>query len=229
MDFEEYLTQLADHELNDKPGTKEVLKDPRRILLVTAGINLNWLGDFFANKNINWEKKAFKLDQIVLTGMYGELNEILIKKCQRNPRKVQETMAQDGHIKKVVEENASYQDLPIIVRNDEDRMGQKYKVLDGMNRMLGKIVKNTDEFEAYYPTNEFDYLPLCEPHVIYDVIRGYIRHARDEKGRKQLYHALSLLVRTYENTATLLKERFGPKNVFEKDVQKVIIEVLKDN
>jgi hypothetical protein len=166
------------------------------------------------------------LDQIVLTGMYGELNEILIKRCRRNPKKLQELMKKSPKVEKLIKKHASYKKLPIIVRHDEENIGTKYKVLDGMNRVLGKIVKNEEKFKAYYPLNEFDHLPICEPHVIYDLIRGYQRNARDKKGKEQLYEALCLLARTYENVIPLLKERFGPERVFEDDVQEVIKRVL---
>jgi hypothetical protein len=64
--------------------------------------------------------------------------------------------------------------------------------------------------------------------VIYDLIRGYQRNARDKKGANDLFHALSLLKRCYSNVPGLLRKRFNFKYLPDKSVQAVIKKVLSN-
>lgn len=222
MEFDEYLSELAKHE-KEKYG--KYMEDPRKAILVHAGIALNWLGDFFANENIKWEKLTVPVDEILFTGTNPKTNEILLEKCERQPKNLIPHLEENQEDKEYIESVASYGDEPILLRKREEF----FLVLDGMHRFTGAVLEKQDTVEAYVATNDHEVLPECEPHVIYDLIRGYQRHAKDEDGKEDLYHGLRLLNRTYANVGTLLKERFNKKYVNDDDVQEVIRKVLKSN
>jgi len=156
------------------------------------------------------------------TGTSPKGNEIFIEKCQRLPSKLRDLVSQDKILEKKLRDWASFGEELILLRKD----GDIYKVLDGMHRFVGCVLEGASTVEAYVPTNEKEVLPICEAHVIYDLIRGYLRNARNEESKQDLYHALRLLSKTYVNVPVLLKERFNEAHVFERDVQEVIQKVL---
>jgi hypothetical protein len=96
-----------------------------------------------------------------------------------------------------------------------------------MHRFVTRLLDGDTDITAYYPTNEQDILPWCEPHVVYDLIRGFMRNAHDDKGEKELYHGLKLLLRSYGNVRELLTHQFDKNHVFDNRVQTVIKKVLK--
>jgi hypothetical protein len=223
-EFDTYLANLAQHE---REKSRSLTSDPRNEILVNAGVRLNWLGDFFANPSIVWVKQTFDVNYIQFTGTNLEWNEILIKKCNRNPNEFIELINQHEEQRKKFENESSFDpNIPILVRKS-DAVG-KYKVLDGMHRFVGCILEGQITIEAYFSENEDNILPWCEPHVVYDLIRGYIRNAADEEGEKDLYHGLKLLLRAYGNVMDLLMNRFNTEYVDNEKVQKVIKKVLSD-
>lgn len=221
--FEEYLQNIADHE---EEKAKDYLADPRQKILIFSGVHLNWLGDFVANPKLTWEETELPIKSFKLTGASEDWNEILIKRCERSVTKFQELLASDPTIKEKFEKESSTNADPILVRRGEEE-GQ-YKVLDGMHRFVGAIVQGQEAVKCYLAVNEDELLPICEPHTVYDLLRAYQRHARDEAGKTGLYHALKLLARTYENVPELLRTRFDPNHVFEEDIQEIIAKVLAE-
>jgi hypothetical protein len=219
MEFKQYLKELAKHE-KEKCG--KYLEDPRKAILVHAGIALNWLGDFFANENIKWEKQIVDVNDIIFTGTNPKTNEILLQKCARKPSRLVPYLKEHPEDKEYLLSEASYSDKPILLRISEG----KYKVVDGMHRFVGSVLQEKDEIEAYVAINESEILPVCEPHVVYDLIRGFIRNAKDDEGKEDLFHSLKLLSRTYSNVDKLLKERFNSKYESDEDVQEVISKVI---
>lgn len=222
--FERYLKNLAIHEKEKRYDTL-----PDRIkILVMSGVALNWLGDYLANPKIKWIEKQIAIGKIKFTGTGPEFNKILIDRCGRSPEKFKDLITQDSKIKKIFQNYATKSSIPILVRPDEENKGY-YKVLDGMHRFIGAIFAGKNKVAVWLPENDQKALPECEYHVIYDLIRGYQRNARDKEGKKELYHALKLLSRTYSNVKKVLQERFHQGWVRDaEDVHKVIEKVLKE-
>ena len=220
--FEKFLKEFAEHE---EKKVSYIFQEPRNKILVCAGMHLNWMGDFFANLKIKWELKEVDLKKVMFSGTNSKWNKVLLERCERSPEKFQRLLKEKPDIKKIFD-RVSYGGEPILVRKAQEKKGY-YKVLDGMHRVVGATIAGKKKIFVWVPTNEFDHLPYCEAHTIYDLIRGYIRNRRTAEGQKELFYALKLLKNTYGNVEKLLKERFNEKWVFEKDVQSVIKKVLK--
>jgi len=220
--FKECLEKLADHE-NKK--SELYLGDQRMVILVNAGIGLNWLGDFFANPEIKWEERQLPIEKIQFTGTNPEWNRILVDKCERSVSKFRTLMAENSKLEEKFRQEASFGDEMILVRKSEKE--GFYKVLDGMHRFVGVVLEDKREARVLLPINEDKHLPVCEAHTVYDLIRGFIRSARDKEGEVELYSALKLLCRTYANVRELLIERFNKDYVYDDKVQEIIRKVLK--
>lgn len=221
--FEKYLQRLARYEAKK---AEPYLEDPRRAFLVHAGIHLNWLGDFLGNPKIQWRKRAIPVDAILFTGTNPEWNKIFIQQCERSPKKLLALVRKDAKLANRIKKwaRASGQGKKeILLRKD----GDYYKVLDGMHRFIGLVLTGRKSVRAYVPINEREVLPVCEPHVVYDLIRGFERHAADATGGRQLEAALLLLSRAYDNVPYLLKNRFNQKWVPNPLVQNVLRRILQ--
>ena len=220
--FKKYLEQLANHE-DKKPDF--YLRNSRTRILVNAGIRLNWLGDFFANPEIKWKEQELSLERIQFTGTNSEWNKILIDQCGRSVNKFQVLIEKQPKLKEKFQKEASFGDEIILVRKSENK--GFYKVLDGMHRFVGTVLEDRKKVQVFFPVNEDEFLPICEAHTVYDLIRGFIRNAKDEKGEIELYHGLKLLCRTYANVRELLTERFNENYVHDNKVQEIIKKVLE--
>ncbi|MFA4831621.1 MAG: hypothetical protein WC618_05685 [Patescibacteria group bacterium] len=221
--FEKYIKNLADHEAEK---SKSFLNSRMKIL-VHAGIRLNWLGDYLANPKIKFRRSKVAVDKVLFTGSSLDWNRTLVDKCHKSVKEFRQLVKQNPLIKSKFVKEASYGAEPILLRGPDDK--GLYRVFDGMHRFVGAVIKNKKSVLAYVAANKPKQLPVCEAHVVYDLIRGFQRSARDKKGESDLYHALRLLARTYENVADLLKTRFSHKYVSDKTVQKIIRKVLKDS
>jgi len=221
-EFTKYLDQLA---ISEKGKSKAFRDDPRHTILVHSGVLLNWLGDYFANPKIKWQKKVISINDIKMTGTTPEFNKIFIEKASRSPSRLLDMLGKDKKLKdKVIAWAGKKQGFrgPILLRKADNG----YKVLDGMHRFVKMILAGEQKIIAYVPVSESREKPICEPHVIYDLIRGYLRHARDKSGQKQLESALVLLLRTYSNVRELLMNRFNFDYVPDKTVQIIIKRAL---
>lgn len=221
-DFEKYIQDLADHE--DEKSKSSF--DPRKKILVNAGIRLNWIGDFLANPNIEYRKIGVPINRVLFTRTTPEWNKVLIDRCERSVEKFQELIKQDKNIKKRFAEEASFGNELILMRGPDEK--GFYRVFDGMHRFVGAVIKNRKTVSAYVSINEDKHLPVCEAHTVYDLIRGFQRHAKGEAGKTELYHALKLLARTYENVLELLENRFNFTYVADDEVQEIIKKVIKE-
>ncbi len=220
--FDKYLKSLAVHERQ-----KSAHLDPRSTILVNAGIGLNWLGDYLANPKIKFKKVSVPVEKILFTGTEPKWNKILIDRCERSVVKFRTLIEKDERLRKKLTNEASFGKEPILLRGpDEQGM---YHVFDGMHRFVGAVLAGKKSIYAYAATNERKHLPVCEAHVVYDLIRGFQRHAKDERGKVELYHALKLLSRTYGNVPDLLKKRFDAKHVADNDVQEIIKRVINES
>ena len=225
-DFERYLEKLAGYE---EEKAKEVLKSPRDKILVYAGVHLNWLGDFLGNPDIKWVKKKISVNNIEFSGMSPEANEILLKKCERSAEKLKELIKEDSLLKEKLEKEFLSEEIrgdPILIRIRPDT--GKYTVLDGMHRFVGMVLRDVKKVEAYLPINEEGKLPHCEPHVVYDLIRGFRRNADDEKGEEGLYQSLLFLTRIYGNVKDLLRTRFSRKWVHSERASDIFEKLLRE-
>lgn len=220
--FDVFLEALADHEEKKIENTLSV----RQRLLVNAGIQMNWMGDFLANPAIKYKEQDIPLQNIRFTGTNPAWNRVLLDQCDRSIAAFQQLVQEDENIRHQFEQEASYGTEPILlIGPDEEGF---YLPLDGMHRLVGAALQQRTSMKAFVTSHAEHHLPICEAHVVYDLIRAYQRNARDEQGGTQLYHALCLLIRTYANVPTLLRERFGRDHVAHEDIQEIIERVLAD-
>lgn len=223
MEFEKYLENLSKHE--DEKNSRNI--DARTRILINAGISLNWIGDYLANPAIKFRMLNVPVQNILFTGTSPKWDEILLGRCNASVRKFQELVEKNNDIKEKFLTEASFGDEPLLLLGPN--VHKYYWVFDGMHRLVGAALKNKTVVKAFVPVNEQQHLPICEAHVIYDLIRGFQRHAKDEEGKQDLFHALRLLSRTYGNVRELLKERFNFYYIPDKEVQIIIENVLKQS
>ena len=222
--FEKYLTELAIHE---QEITTQILKDPREVILVNSGVRLNWIGDYLSNPNLKWTKKTIPIENIEFTGTSLDWNEILINQCSRSPQNFFKLIESNPNLKQKFQKESSYNpNFPILLRRSQRK--SFYKVLDGMHRFVGSIVNGNKTIEVYIPDNE-KILPYCEPHVLYDLIKGYVRNSGDSESEKELYYSLKLMIKSYANSRDLLENRFNIKYVADQKVQEIIQKALKNS
>ena len=220
-EFDQYLSRLAQHEIKKSTSTL----DARSIILIYAGVQLNSLGDYLANPSLNWTKKIVPIENIQFTGTNPTWNQILINQCDRNPLKFQDLITTQPQIRKLFEKTCVFDPAnPILLRKSEN-IG-KYKLLDGMHRFVGSLLAGEQTIEAYFPEIEDPELPWCEAHIVYDLIRAYLRSSKDTEAETELYHALKLLLRSYGNIRKLLLNRFNSDHLNNQKVQDIIQRVL---
>jgi hypothetical protein len=219
--FDEYLKRVVEYE------EKELDKNfsDRERLMIYSGANLNWQGDFLGNPKIKYKKITVPVEKILLTGTEPKWNKILVDECNRSVTIFKERISKDKKLKEMFERESSYRDFPILLRGPYDGY---YKILDGMYRFVGKVVKGEKEAEGFVSVNGDEVLPFCEPHVVYDLIRGYERNFKNRNGEDGLYQSLLFLSKIYGNVEALLRERFDPDHIMDKDTNRVIKRVLKD-
>lgn len=222
-EFNSYLQDLASHE-SFKTNTT---LDSRQKILVNAGVQLNWMGDFLANPKIEYQRLEVPLNKIQFTATEPEWNEILMIKCDASIQKFQDLILADETLKEKFNQEASFGEEPILLVGPNNQ--GFYRPFDGMHRLVGAAINRKETISAYVQIKENDHLPICEAHVIYDLIRGFQRNAKDNQGKIELYHALKLLARTYENVISLLKNRFGPERIHDEDVQEVLKSVIAES
>lgn len=215
--FSDYLASLLAHE---RTKTEQEL-GAREQLIVHSGRGLNWLGDYFGNPELAWELREIPIDNIRFTGSSPAWNAILKEQCQCLPSMLRELVARQPEIgERLRSETTHVDDTPVAVRRGDEP--DTWKVLDGMHRAVRNVLDGRTTIAAWVPTNEGVSLPHCEPHVVYDLIRGMQRHAHDDAGATDLTAALRLLLRTYANVDELLRTRFDRSHVDDDLVQRAI-------
>lgn len=159
--FEKFLEKLAAHEVKK---SEPLLQDSGKVILVHAGIRLNWLGDFLANPDIKWEERDLAIKEIQFTGTSPRWNSILIEQCGRSVEKFLALIATDAEIKSEFEQAASFGDELILARESEQT--GYYKVLDGMHRFVGAVLQGKKSIKVWLPINEKKCLPVCD-HMLF--------------------------------------------------------------
>ncbi len=209
-----YLENLVDH-LTRKTRQTNKLED---LLLMLSGGSLNWVADFILDESVSWEKRDIKVSDLYLTGTNPEWNKIVIEKAERSPGKLKQ-LFDDPEVVELFKD-LTFEETPILIRFEDG----KYKVLDGMHRSIAAIRDNRETISAYVGTQSGTFKPMCESHVIYDLIKGYQRSGY--KDREGLVSALRFLKNNYVNVESLLRDRFNSQWVPDQQVQSVIKEVL---
>lgn len=112
------------------------------------------------------------------------------------------------------------EDMPILVREDEGKM----KVLDGMHRVIAAIRDGKAMITAYTARQNSMPRPMCEPHVVHDLIRAYDRKLT--KDRQGMIVELRYLRSCYANVDQLLRERFTGGWMPNQEIREIVDEVL---
>ena len=217
---EEYLRDLVEAQ---KKRT-ENYQTPAELLVMWSGATLNWIGDACTDPHTKWSKEHLAIDQLILTGTNPEWNEIIIKKAEKSPSKLAQLIKEDVAIAKMFSD-AQWHEAPILVRADDTN---SYAIFDGMHRVVAAIRDGRTEIIAWVARRDMNVpmVPACEAHVVYDFLRAYQRGSN--KDRQSLIIALKFLKKAYGNVEFLLKERFGPTWIPNKDLQEIIAEVLAE-
>lgn len=210
-----YLKNLA--EVLEKQ--LDAYQTPEQKLMMLSGAKLNWIGDIISDKSIKWTKENLNIDKLYLTGTNPRWNKIIIDFCGRSPIKLRALLLKNKSIATVFK-TAKFSSVAILVRHD----GDKYKILDGMKRVIAAILLGKKTINAYVALPNGKLKPQCEPHVVYDLLRAYQRGIN--KDRKSLVIALRFLRKGYSNVDDLLRYRFDKKWLPNEVIQKIIREAL---
>lgn len=189
-------------------------------LLMHSGAAMNWIADYITDDNVIWKKEKLLVDKLYLTGTNPEWNKIVIDICERSPKKLRKYFKDYPEASKIFKV-AAFESIPVLVRYDEG----KYKILDGMHRIIAAIRKGKKYIIGYVARIKNRPKPKCEAHVIYDILRAYQRGIN--KDSKRLETSLSYLKKSYNNVKWLLKNRFNENWVHDEKIQKIIKKVLK--
>ena len=192
---------------------------PTDQLVMYSGAAMNWLGDYLTDEAIKWELKELLIDELRLSGTNPDWNEIVIDRCERSPKKLREMFRADADVIKRFQ-GAVYKPIPILVRYENG----EYRVLDGMKRTIAAIRDGRETIQAYVATQAEKSRPVCEPHVVYDMLRAYERGLSAD--RAGLVAALRFLRESYANVEDLLRNRFSDSWVHNKELQVIIKEVI---
>jgi len=210
-----YLSDLANQMKNKADEQQDVVDK----ILTNSGIGMNWIADYVTDETVSWTKEKLSMNSLWLTGTNPALNKIVIQTCERAPGKLREVLISDESVKELFSK-FQYSDIPILVRLDDE----KYKVLDGMKRVLAAIRDNKEEITAFVARQRGAPKPKCEPHVVYDLIRAY--HRGINKDKEGLKTSLRFLKLSYANVEELLKNRFNKNWIPDDEIQGIIKEVL---
>jgi hypothetical protein len=213
---EKYLNDLVIH-LRKK---YEDYASPVEKIITYSGAVMNWIGDYISDENMEWSLEDLNIKDLYLTGTHPEWNKIIIDKCERSSEKLKELIKKDKNVFKMFSE-AKFIDLPILIRFEDN----KYKVLDGMHRVIASIRDDRKKIKAYVAKQKGELKPKIEPHVIYDLMKAYGKEINEDL--ESLIMALKFLKNSYSNVEQLLKERFNSGWVRDEEAQKIIKEVLK--
>lgn len=197
----------------------EASQDTLDQLLADCGMQLNWVGEWLTDKEVAWKKRELLIDNLTLTGTQPAWNTVILDECERSPKKLRERLASDVSAQELFS-GAIADGLPILVRID----GETTKVLDGMRRTIAAIRDGQEKIWAWVGRRTGKGQPVCEPHVIYDLLRVYDEGINPD--RSELSVALRYLKQSFANVESLLRRRFDRERVRNDELQKVIAEVL---
>ncbi|MDA9129214.1 hypothetical protein N9J72_01935 [Candidatus Gracilibacteria bacterium] len=219
---EKYLQSLVEHEMSTY--FKEYCKDSRQAMILLGGVALNFMGDLLGNPESQFTHMQIKISDIILTGTNPEVNTIVLDMAERDPIKLGILLRENKEIKKVLGEFAS-QGTETILAVKIDNV--KYKVFDGMHRIIGHILAEKEYIDAYVLENYGEFFPKIEAHVVYDIIKAFQRSDKTLQDEQDCIGALRLLVKNTKNSQKILQERFDIKHLPDSQVQSLITQALK--
>ena len=135
---------LAGNFLESLKGEVEFAEGTVGKILAVSGVPLNLITDSITSENIEWEKRVLKLDDLWLTSTTAEWDKIIIEKCQRSVARLREFIALEKSAGELFAE-AKFNEIPILVKFEEG----KYKVLDGMQRVVGGVKNGRRVISAF--------------------------------------------------------------------------------
>lgn len=211
---ENFLQDLIKH----SKGRVEDFYSEENQLIMYSGALLNWVGDYISDQTIEWRQEALNIDDLYLTGTNPEWNQVIIDQCQRSPIKLRQMIREEESVREMFE-NQPLTDIPIMVRHEEGKL----QVLNGMHRVVAAIMNQREEITAWIAELNGKAQPRCEAHVVYDLLRSYLRGNCNEEGLKQ---SLMFLIDGYANVKDLLRNRFGYEREKDDGLRRIIDEVL---
>lgn len=212
-----YLLDLLKYEEERFKRTHQALDQ----LITYSGAELNWVADFITDPGVQWTKEIVEVDNLYLTGTSATWNKIVIDECQRSPQKLRKFF-QSAPSAKTIFEQAEWRDHPILIQNHD----HKLKVFDGMHRTIAAIRDGKETLEAYVGKIPEILQTVCEPHVVYDLLKPYLRKQTSDK--QSLIAALRYLRKCYRNVDDLLQHRFNLTGGPNQEIQNIIQEALLD-
>lgn len=216
-----YTTTFPDpkylHELiqSEKTRFEENSTDLEKLVTYTSA-SLNWISDFVLDPGIMWQRRTLLIEELYLTGTIPEWNKVIIDEAQRDPQQLKDLFDTKPAIKDLFKA-AVWNEKPILVRKEDG----KNKVFNGMHRVIAAIRDEKKEIDAFVgELTDNSYHPVCEPHVVYDLLRAYIRKINTD--RDGLIIALRFLRKAYTNVDALLRYRFDSSGIPDKEIQLII-------
>ncbi len=190
-------------------------------LVTASGAVLNWVGDMMSDPDWVWERRMVDITELTLTGTNPVMNEIIINRAQRSPKLLKEIIDREPETRALFAA-ATWREDPILVR----REGEKLKIFDGMHRTIAAIRDGRTTIDVIIGTPPDRPLPMCEPHVVYDLLRPWLQQRTND--RAGLIAALRYLRAAYRNVDELLRQRFSIDWVNDPELQNIIQESLGD-
>ncbi len=196
--------------------------------LAVSGVSLGYIADCVMQENIIWREKELKLDDLWLAGTHPDWDKIIVEECHRSAKELRGFINSNSQATKLFPD-FTFCDVPILVKFEEG----KYKVLDGMKRVLAAIKGGKETIGAFVA--ETMQIPgravtfpghKCEARVIYNLLNAY--QLKINMDRNGLIMALRFLRNSYGNVGYLLKHRFSNSWFQGEEMQNIISESLKD-
>lgn len=212
---QDYLLTLRERMLLKTETTHDLVSQ----LLAYAGMELNWIGDFISDENIEWQKEEIEISKLFLTGMNPEWNHYIKTLANGSPTVMSRLMREDTQLQHMCKEIPD-DSFPILIRKE----GKDFKVLDGMPRTLKALWDERETILGYIAYPQDHARPWCEAHVVYDIIRAYQRGLNTNK--KDCIAALRFLKNSYGNVEYLLRTRFSKQWTHDEHIQNIIEESL---
>lgn len=192
-----------------------------------SGISLGYIADCVMQDGLLWNEKEIALKDLWLSRTNPIWDAIIVNRCSRSAENLKDFIESNPQDSKIFPDQ-TFCDLPILVKFE----GDKYKVLDGMKRVIAAIKTGRSTIGAFvseeiplpkkFPEGEHK----CEARVIYSLLNAY--QLGINKDKDALIAALRFLRQSYDNVSYLLRHRFSESWFQGAEMKEVIEESLKD-
>ena len=200
--------------------------EPRQALILLWWVALNNIWDILWNPAVKSIHRQIPVGDIILWWTTPDIDNITLHMAERDTWKLSKIIDQHDDIRNQLDDFASYGNETILVISQDDG---KYKIFDGMHRLVGHVLSKKETIDAYVITNYGDFLPRIEPHVIYDIIKSFHRSDKSIEDEQDFIWAIRLLAKNTDNTTQLLQTRFDITHVKDTHIQTLITQALKSN